>query len=175
MNIHPLFVHFPIALLVVYSLLEIVPGIRSRAWAQSAKVACLYIGVLGAIAALITGGMAEELVEGSHPRAYILEVHAPLAGLTSLIYLILAAAYLVRTFDTLGWGERIAGDSRILRALWEFKKRFWRPIRESWVTPVLALAGLVGMVMTGALGAAIVYGPSVDPVASFVYHLFFAS
>ena len=38
----------------------------------------------------------------------------------------------------------------------------------------MALLALVGMTVTGALGAAIVYGPTADPFVTFIYHLFWA-
>ncbi|MBU6214498.1 hypothetical protein KGM48_01495 [Patescibacteria group bacterium] len=174
MNIHPLFVHFPIALLVVYSLLEAAPGLRRTAWAATAKEFILFAGCIGAFFALLTGGMAEDLIRATNPRAYILEVHSLAAGITTVVYLLLAAAYLVRIFDYRGWGDRITGRSRFLRAIWNFKKRVARLIRDTWVAPALALLGLAGMIITGALGAAIVYGPEIDPVVSFIYRLFWA-
>lgn len=175
MNIHPFFVHFPIALLAVYSLLEIggylFPIIRRQSWLFSVKAFLLFTGVLTAFAALATGEIAEELIEGS-ARSYILEVHSPFAAATTLLYVILAAAYLVRIFDTTGWGSRIAGTNRFMVWSWNFKKRFWGFIMNSWLLPAIALLALVGMTITGALGAAIVYGPDIDPLVSFIYHLF---
>jgi hypothetical protein len=40
-----------------------------------------------------------------------------------------------------------------------------------WFTPVVALAGLAAITITGALGGAIVYGPDVDPAVKFIYSL----
>lgn len=178
MNIHPLFVHFPIALFVIYSLLEVAtalwPTLRRQSWLFSVKAFLLFSGIVCAFIALFTGGLAEDLVRNSNPRAFIIEVHAPFAGATSLLYIIIAAAYLVRIFDERGWGERIAGNSHLLMSLWNFKKRFWYGILNSWLLPVLALAGLIGITVTSALGAAIVYGPQIDPFVSFIYHLFWA-
>jgi len=39
--------------------------------------------------------------------------------------------------------------------------------------PLLALLGLVLIIITGGLGAAIVYGPNVDPFVNFIYSIFF--
>lgn len=175
MNIHPFFVHFPIALLAVYSVIEIgvyfVPRLRQQVWVIPVKTFLLFIGVLAAFTALATGGIAEDLVEGS-ARSYILEVHSPFAGVTTLLYSILAAAYLVRIFDTTGWGDRIVGTNKFMMWSWNFKKRFWGFIMNSWLLPLIALLALIGMTITGALGAAIVYGPDIDPLVSFIYHLF---
>lgn len=177
MNIHPLFVHFPIGLLVAYSGLEIAtyvwPSIRRLVWLFPVKAFLLFTGVLGAFAALVTGGIAEELVEGS-ARAYILEVHAPVAGVTTILYLILAGAYLVRAFDRNGWGNRMLGMENPFIRVWNFKKYVTHLILDTWVLPVLTLLAVIGMIVTGALGAAIVYGANADPLVSFIYHLFWA-
>ncbi len=177
MNIHPLFVHFPIALLVLYSALELGgyawPWLRRQTWLFAVKAFLLFVGILGAIAALVTGGIAEDLVEGS-ARAYILAVHAPASGITTVLYAILACAYLIRVFDREGWGNRVAGMANPFMRTWSYKKYVAHLVLDTWLLPVLSLAALIGMFVTGALGAAIVYGPSADPFVSFVYHLFWA-
>lgn len=176
MNIHPLFVHFPIALLVVYSVLElgtyVWPKLRWQSWLFPVRAFLLFTGALGTFAALVTGGVAEDLVRHTNQYAYIIGVHSTFAAVTTILYLILAAAYLVRIFDRNGWGDRIAGTNNFLIRIWNFKKRFWNVILDSWLLPLIALLALVGMFVTGALGAAIVYGPSADPFVSFVYHFF---
>lgn len=176
MNIHPLFVHFPIALFMLYSLLELIayawPRLKQQSWLFAVKAFLLFTGVLAAFATLVTGGLAEDLVQGSNPRAFIIEVHAPFAGVTTLLYILIAGAYLVRIFDERGWGDRLVGQNAFLTRLWNFKKRFWYGVLNSWILPVMALMGLIGITITGALGAAIVYGPQIDPFVSFVYHLF---
>lgn len=175
MNIHPFFVHFPIALLAVYSLLELgtyfFSSVRRQAWVFPVKAFLLFAGVLAALVALATGGIAEDLIEGT-TRSYILEVHSPFAGATTLLYVILAAAYLVRIFDMKGWGARIASMNRVFAWSWNIKRRFWNFFLGSWLLPLFAFLALIGITITGALGAAIVYGPDIDPAVSFVYHLF---
>lgn len=178
MNIHPLFVHFPIGLLVAYSVLEIGAGLwpmlRRQTWVFPVKCFLLFVGAVGAVAALVTGGAAEDLIRQTNPRAFILDVHSPVAVATTLLYLILSAAYLVRIFDIQGWGNRIAGMNKVFAWSWNLKKRFWHYVLDTWLLPVLALIALVGMFVTGALGAAIVYGPDADPFVYFIYHLFWA-
>lgn len=177
MNIHPLFVHFPIGLLVVYSVLEIVayawPSIRRQSWLFPVKTFLLFVGILGALAALVTGGIAEDLIEGS-ARSYILQVHSPVAGITTLLYVILAAAYTVRIFEMKGWGQRLFGSSAFFASVLRLKERLAHIVLDTWLLPVLALVALIGMTVTGALGAAIVYGPNADPFVYFIYHLFWA-
>lgn len=178
MNIHPLFVHFPIGLLVVYSVLEIGayvwPTLRRQTWLFPVKAFLLFVGVLAAFATLVTGGIAEDLI-ATNPRAFILAVHAPIAVVTTLLYIILAAAYLIRMFDQKGWGNRIIGLNLPFMRIWSFKKYVAYLVLDTWLLPVLALLALVGMTFTGALGAAIVYGPNADPFISFIYHIFWVN
>lgn len=178
MNIHPFFVHFPIALLAVYSLLELgtyfFSSVRRQAWTFPVKAFLLYVGVLAALVALATGGIAEDLIEGVNARAYILEVHSPFAGVTTLLYVILAAAYTVRIFQMKGWGNQLFGSSTFFGPILRLKEYLAHLVLDTWALPVLALLALVGMTITGALGAAIVYGPDIDPAVAFIYHLFWA-
>lgn len=175
MNIHPFFVHFPIALLVAYSVLELSgalwPASRRVAWVSPVKVFTLFSGVLAALVALATGGIAEDLIEGA-ARGYILEVHSPIAGVTTLLYGILAAAYTVRIFEMKGWGNQLFGSNRFLAPILRLKERLAHIVLDTALLWIIALFALIGMIITGALGAAIVYGPDIDPIVSFVYHLF---
>lgn len=168
--------HFPIGLLVVYSCIEIAAyfwaRLRVQTWLFGVKAFLLFAGILAALAALATGGIAEDLIQGTNPRAFILEVHSPFAVMTTILYLVLAAAYLVRVFDKNGWGNRVVGIDRPFIRIWNIKKYLTYLVLDTWLLPALALLSLVGMVTTGALGAAIVYGPDIDPLVSFVYHLF---
>lgn len=178
MNIHPLFVHFPIGMLVLYSALEIsaylVPSLRRQIWVFPVKAFLLFTGVLSAIAALMTGGIAEDLIASTNPRAYILELHAPFAAATTLVYLVLAASYTVRVFDQNGWSDRIVWSHSFLVRILNIKRYLSRVVLDTWVLPFLALLGLILLTITGGLGAAIVYGPDIDPAVYFVYHLFWA-
>ena len=178
MNIHPLFVHFPIGLLVVYSVLELgaycLPALRRQLWVFPAKAFLLFVGVLAAFAALVTGGLAAEGLEGDSVLSPLIEIHAPFAALTTALYLVIAAAYLNRVFDRNGWFNRIVETNGFLAWGWNAKKYLAHLILDTPLLSALALLALVGMTVTGALGAAIVYGPDIDPFVSFIYHLFVA-
>jgi uncharacterized membrane protein len=178
MNIHPLFVHFPIGLLVVYSVFElgayVWPTLRRQSWLFPVKAFLLLVGALGAFVALFTGGVAEDIIRHTSAYAYVIKIHSTFAAVTTIFYLILAAAYLVRIFDRNGWGNRMVGMSNPFMRIWSFKKYVAHLILDTWLLPVLALLALIGMIITGALGAAIVYGPNADPFVTFIYHLFWA-
>jgi len=162
----------------MYSVLEIgvyfFPALRRQAWLFPVNAFLLFVGVLSAFAALLTGGIAEEIIEvAGDPNLSIVEMHSSFAAATTLLYLVLAAAYLNRVFDREGWFNSIVRGSGFLAWGWNVKKYLAHLILDTWFLPALALLALISMTITGGLGAAIVYGPSIDPFVSFIYHLFF--
>ncbi|VAW36661.1 hypothetical protein MNBD_DELTA02-649 [hydrothermal vent metagenome] len=62
-NIHPVFVHFPIALLNGFLLMEVLGAITDKESLRSAATWMLYLGTLGAIVTVITGLVASGSVE----------------------------------------------------------------------------------------------------------------
>lgn len=168
MNIHPLFVHFPIAFLMGYVVFEWLPQKKLQKFApkiQTIKIALLLLGVLSGFVALMTGELAEELV-GEHP---VVELHSFFATLTIAIFAVLSVAILwpwtrASLARGLSWlpGSWLRAIDAVTRVIVK------RPI-----VLLLSLAGFVTLLITGALGGAMVYGPEVDPVVSFVYSLFF--
>ncbi len=163
-NIHPIFVHFPIALLIVYSFLKIVPFERwfpRVAWRQIERV-LLVTGVLGAFVALSTGETAEHLVR---PNRQLVQMHSLFADIATWLYGALLAGemlsllnpYLVLKF----------GANTLTKILIRTEKL----IMSRLVSVVLAILGLIAISVTGLLGGALVYGATADPVAPFVLHL----
>ena len=80
MNIHPLFVHFPIALLCIYSLLELIrfKKVLSRGYLFYTKAILVILGTVGAVAALFTGSIAEDIYQGPLPQGIPLPQGNPL-------------------------------------------------------------------------------------------------
>lgn len=74
-NIHPLFVHFPIALLLTGFLLDGLGFLLKKSGLSIAGWWCFGLGVLSAIAAVITGLQAEETVTLSQEASEVLEMH----------------------------------------------------------------------------------------------------
>lgn len=91
-NIHPLVVHFPIALFLTGFVLDMIGYLFQREMLKRTGVILVVLGALGALAAMLTGQFAEETVEESVSVAgeRILEVHEDLGKLTA--YLLLAVA-----------------------------------------------------------------------------------
>lgn len=163
-NIHPIFVHFPIALLFLYSVVKIVPSHRwfpGISWRQIENT-FLILGVLGAFMALSTGEIAERIVRPDRP---LVEMHSFFANTTTFLYVLLligeALPFLIASIE--------------LRLNLPTVVRFFVSIQKLLTQPtfskILALLGLVALVMTGLLGGAIVYGTSADPVTGVILNL----
>ena len=161
MNIHPIFVHFPVALLTVYAILELIRPkklLASHAY-TAIKAFLVILGTLAAYVAAETGDMASELMRGQSSVRTILRLHENFAAWTQIIFTVIAASYIVVLISR-RW-KRIP----VITAVAEF-------IQRGPVIIVLALGGLVFVTLTGALGGLIVYGPTADPVMSLVANLF---
>lgn len=168
MNIHPLFVHFPIGLLVVYAVLEIFPLVRwypQAPW-DAIKTVLLVFGALGAVAAFGTGEIAEKLLTDESLEKLI-ETHSAFAAASTFIFSTLAFSYFVRWLSR----HHQIFEGR-LRAL-AFVGSIADGIAKRKVAFFLACAGLGAITITGGLGAAIVYGPDADPLVAIIYSLFF--
>ena len=164
MNIHPLFVHFPIGLLVCYSLLEIAcllfPVIRRSSWSFSVRVFLALFGILWAVPTIITGLLAKELVTVPGSPSPVLALHQTFALSTVATYAVAALAYLIAV-----WGKKTMKTEGVYRAAERFIA--------SPLASLFALSGMVLITITGGLGAAMVYGPDIDPFVKFIYSLFF--
>jgi uncharacterized membrane protein len=155
MNIHPIFVHFPLAFLTVYAAFEIVrlPFFTQESWYKPVKKALLYIGTLMSFITLQTGESAEHLMKVRNP---LVETHSTWATVSVWIFVVIAVGYLLETCATKTWFARLSfllPIGKIIRTL----------------APLLAFVGLVAITVAGALGGAIVYGPDVDPIVKFIY------
>lgn len=163
-NIHPIIVHFPVALLFVYSVIKILPfrkWLPNFAW-KDVEVVLLIFGLLGAFASISTGEIAEEL---SNPSGKLVETHAFFATLSTWLFGLLLA------------GEVLAYVNTKVFSRPDFAKyQKWPSLVERILThkvfsKVLALLGLMAITLTGMLGGIMVYGLSADPLAPMVLKL----
>ena len=74
-NVHPLFVHFPIAFLSVFFLFELVTTLGKRTQLRPVTNALLYLGTLGALATVATGLIAASIVPHGEEVHQIIERH----------------------------------------------------------------------------------------------------
>lgn len=160
-NIHPIFVHFPIALLFVYSLIKIVPlqkWFQNVSWKHIERT-FLAVGVLGAFVALSTGEIAEHLTRPDHD---LVEMHALFATTATWIYALLLAGELLSF--SMAWITTKLKVEKVLKVLVFLKDILTHRI----ISGILAILGLLAISITGLLGGVMVYGTSADPVAGLV-------
>jgi uncharacterized membrane protein len=162
-NIHPIFVHFPIALLFIYSIIKILPLRKwwpTFAWKDIERI-LLVCGVAGAFVALATGELAEHL---AHPNRQIVEYHSLFADITTWLYgsLLLGeiAAFVHEKITFVKFPF-------LLSVLIFIKDIFTNKI----LSILLALLGIISLTVTGLLGGIMVYGTSADPLATLILRI----
>ncbi len=163
-NIHPLFVHFPIAFLLLYSLLKTLPFERlvpRFAW-REVQLVVLVFGVLGAIVASATGEISEHLIQ---PDRQIVEMHSLFAATSTWIYGLLLLGELLTRMNP--WITR-KFPSMGLPRLFRFLES---TLTNRVLSVVFAIVGLLTISLIGLLGGVMVYGASADPLVPSILKL----
>ena len=165
MNIHPIFVHFPVAFFTFYALAELarIQLLTRQPYWFYIKASLVILGCLGGVAAIVTGQMAEDIMRGSPA----LEKHEMFAFLTFGVFGFLALCYAAAWLRREVLKNPAMTDSSIsVVGSWAEK------IVAGWPAVVLALLGLALVTITGSLGGSMVYGPATDPVVKIIYQIF---
>lgn len=160
-NLHPIFVHFPIALLFLYSIIKILSLPKyfpAVAWKHIERI-LLVAGILGAFVALATGETAEHLIQPNHQ---LVEAHSTFAAISVWMYGLLLAGEVLENFAS--FIQNKINIPFVTKASVFFQKI----LTNNTVSIVLAILGLVAITVTGLLGGVMVYGTSADPLAGIV-------
>ncbi len=172
MNIHPLFVHFPIALLSIYVFLELVTpfikNVKYKTGVEHTKSIFIIFGAISLVPTLVAGDIAAGLINAGN----IVETHEMFAQLTAVVFYILAFAYLLPVVDSVPYVKIIFGKYKWLTNLVAFWRKFTTIVMYPVIKISLAILGFILLLITGALGAGIVYGPNFDPFISLIYKMF---
>ncbi len=161
MNLHVIFVHFPIAFFTIYALAEMArfDFITRQLYWFYIKAVLVIIGALSAVVTITTGLLIEDLMEG-HPA---LEYHEFFAWTTFGIFLAIALSY------AFAWlGKVIPVQNRF----WKLAVDCGTKIVESKWIIILAMLGLISVTITGGLGGVMAFGEKSDPFFGFFYRLF---
>jgi len=142
--IHPMLVHFPIALLIVGFLAELAGLLLRKDWLARAALLLLVLGTLGAVSAVLTGQREEDRIVETPAIEHTLEEHEEAGEFTMWFFVVIAAA---RIFTA--WRKNL-------------------PKAVSWVVLVAWLAGLGAITKTAWHGGHLVYkyGAGVSVVGS---------
>jgi len=131
---HPKIVHFPIAFLLVYLLLELIGAIFKKEFYSKAAHLFLLFGVLGALFATFTGDQAVDAFEGwNKTSSAVLKAHHNYATITTWFF---AALLVLRTIAVL-------------------RKKFTPMVKYGFV--ILGVLGTYFIVLTGDFGGKMVY------------------
>lgn len=183
MDIHPLIVHFPVALLTLYSIAEFLrfKNIHQQPLLFGIKTIMVAFGTLGAGIALLTGETAEhiQLMRANNPTLkHIINIHSDWAAVATLIYGVIALAYISTAIEKTGFlayvDERIKLNNNLNKLCNLFFARIVpaaNHLVESRIIILLALLGLAAITITGALGGSIMYGTSADPIVWAIYKI----
>jgi uncharacterized membrane protein len=140
-SFHPKIIHFPIALLVVYTFLEAVGLIFKKDVFTKAAFIILILGVLGAFTAVLTGQQAEEAWKNWDVRSkHLLEEHELFATITLWYFFALLILRTLFTINVQIKNKFIEHKTKMLTAL-----------------VVLAFAGCYFVYETGEHGGKMVY------------------
>lgn len=156
MDLHPIFVHFPIALLSVYVAVEVVriPKVVRASWWFPLKSILVIIGSAASVVTFFSGWLLKQAAEQHGTVSNVLIQHDHFALYTVIVFGILAVAHVMVLL-------RQYFNAQIMRLA--------ESILQPWVVIPLAILGLILITITGSLGGAMVYGPDVDPIVKFIY------
>jgi uncharacterized membrane protein len=132
-HLHPMIIHFPIALLIIGFLADIIGVVFKKEFFTKAGFYLLILGTIGVIAAYLSGNIAGEGVEEAGSLKQALENHEHAAELS--LWLMIATAVIRLTIVT---AKKYTGV---------FK----------YAALVLFLAGVLSIVRTGYYGGELVY------------------
>ena len=160
-NLHPIFVHFPIALLVLYSVIKILPlkkWIPSINWKDIERI-LLLCGVLGAFAALLTGDQARAVFQ---PDAATVHMHENFADLSVWLYCSLLLGEFLEIVN-----PKILPkiSNKTIKNILDYVRQL---LTNNVLSTIIAVLALLSVTVTGLLGGVMVYGTSADPAAAFV-------
>jgi len=111
---HPQIIHTPIVMLIVGLLFELVGRLTKQDWWRKAAFAMLFLGVLGAIAAVLSGNPAGEAAEHAGAPEKAVDAHEEAA----MLALWVAIAALVARVMALGLKKIRAAVEVVALVLW---------------------------------------------------------
>ncbi|MGX9135628.1 DUF2231 domain-containing protein [Rummeliibacillus sp. JY-2-4R] len=142
MPLHPSIVHFPIALLILGAVIEIINIAVKKEMLNKLGTFLIVIGVLSGFAALASGDGAEHfaynhLGRGIHNQ---IETHSFFATISMILFSVLAVIKLVFKHSMIKWRPKFVKDWFLATLI-----------------VILSIAGIASLATTGHLGGKIVY------------------
>jgi uncharacterized membrane protein len=132
-HLHPMIVHFPIALIIIGFLSDLAGAVTKRQFFTNAGLYLITLGSLGSIAAYLSGDMAGDGVTETGALGTALEIHEGAATLALWTMIVLASLRI-----TLALTKKMTG---------------WR----QWAMVALLAVGVGTIARTGYYGGELVY------------------
>jgi len=150
---------------MIYTVLEVISRVVPRRAVSLlvTKKILLFVGVAFAWMALQTGEIAADVIGsagGREPAAF--DAHKNFANMTYQTYGFLALWYLLKSVVSSWW---------FTAPSWLVTLTHHRRIH--LVIMLIAIFGSVLLMITGALGGSMVYGPDADPMVRLIYDFLF--
>jgi uncharacterized membrane protein len=143
-NLHPLVIHFPVALLTVAALADLVDNVIGRpAWLGTAATALYALGTIGAVVACVSGQQAADTVLLSGMAHSIVAAHRTWAFATTFYFGVLVLVRSALAFKNTPPGR---GVRLLLLAA--------------------AVVGVVGLLQTAERGGRLVYEQGVGVIGA---------
>ena len=142
MDLHSLFAHFPIALILTGALFDAIGILTQRDWALRAGHLLLALGALGAIVSALTGDTAAQMASRIEHIQSDLDYHEELGTIAAWLSIALT----------------------LLRTHFVFKNQFTTSLRYTYLILIFATAVLIAF--TGHSGGQLVYqyGAGTNPI-----------
>ncbi len=175
-NYHLLLVHFPIALLSLYAFLEILSVskyLRKKESLEVTKGILLVTGVVSGFLSETTGEMIQHIISRNdiHLRA-TLSLHELFASLTVGIFLVLAISYVISFMENTPAIRNSKIYTLIRSKIPAFLLSFIFLFEKTTIRIILASAGFLSVMLTGALGGILANNCTIDPVTVLVCKVF---
>lgn len=160
-DIHPILVHFPIAILSTYTILEFLRFrflTRLQYWFYI-KALLAILGSLATLPTMLAGLLAKSLL--TTPNR-VVDLHEKFAISASTIFLFIGFLYF------LAWIKpQVKSKNNLLQFVFSVEHFIFE---KNILIPV-AFVGLILITITGALGGIIVFGPGIDPFSKILFNL----
>lgn len=165
MNLHPLLTHFPVALLTIYSLLELIKLRRmsEQSYWFYIKACLVILGTVIGYATFFTGYIQkDEFTSGEIVK--VVNAHFYAAISTLVIFTLLSIGYGISWLQREGF---VLSGVRWQKKLLTYSSWLLSPI----ISFIMVFLGLTAITITGALGGALAYGRDVDPFVNMMYKM----
>lgn len=159
-NLHPIIVHFPVALLTVYAWFELAslhPKLRNNKTIFYIKLVLLFIGTVWTIWWILSGEVAEKIIG----KSTLVHTHEEFAEMTRNAFVLLSILYIAKLYVNEKQLPLAKAIPPFLQNILEWIAKY---TNKFFVPQILAIVGLFLVTVTWALWWAISHGSSSDPI-----------